>query len=109
MDRNTMEQALAASQIPEYMKGGLLRYLLRGIPPGSFLTALLSNDLRRTFERADDHNQRAVLDYIKFLYNDAPGQVWGSPSKVNDWIALGGWDGLDAQFAAEALERESAE
>jgi hypothetical protein len=79
------------------MKGGVSRYILNGVRPGHFLTALLSNDLRGTFERADDENQRHVLDYIKLLYNFAPQQAWGSKAKVDDWVTLRGWHGLEAQ------------
>jgi len=97
--------ALAASAIPDHMHDGVSRYVLNGVPPGGFLTALLSNDLKETFSRADDANQRAVLDYIKLLYNYAPTGVWGSPAKVSDWITLGGWHGLEAQYVREAAEQ----
>ena len=31
--------------IPEHMRGGIERYVNHGIPPGSFLTAIICNDL----------------------------------------------------------------
>jgi hypothetical protein len=78
------------SLIPDYMIGGLRRYIEYGVPPGSFLTALLSNDLRATFERADDENRRCVENYVRFLYSYAPSQCWGSPARFDAWCKKGG-------------------
>jgi hypothetical protein len=78
------------------MVGGLRRYIEHGIPPGSFLTALLSNDLRGTFERADDENRAAVENWIRFLYNYAPSECWGSPAKLTTWCQHGGLSNRDA-------------
>lgn len=78
------------SLIPERMIGGLRRYIERGIPPGHFLSALLSNDLKQTLERADEVNTRAIADYVRFLYNYAPVQCWGSRERFEAWIEHGG-------------------
>jgi len=78
------------SLIPDYMIGGLRRYIEQGIEPGHFLSALFSNDLRQTFEQADEVNSRAVGDYVMFLYNYAPAPCWGSRQKFEAWIARGG-------------------
>lgn len=78
------------SLVPEHMIGGLRRYIEDGIPPGSFLTALLSNDLRGTFERADEENSARVGDWVRFLYNYAPSPCWGSPAKFDAWCKHGG-------------------
>lgn len=78
------------SLIPNYMIGGLRRYIEHGVPPGSFLTALLSNDLRGTFERADDDNRRCIENYVRFLYNYGPSECWGSPAKFEAWCKSGG-------------------
>lgn len=78
------------SLIPDYMVGGLRRYIEHGIPPGHFLTAVLSNDLRGAFERGDDINRAAVENYVRFLYNYAPSNCWGSPDAFADWCKQGG-------------------
>jgi hypothetical protein len=101
MNREDFKRALNESRIPDYMRGGMERYILQGVRPGGFMSALLSNDLRRTFERADENNQRAVLDYLKFLYNGAPAQAWGSEAKFEKWIEVGGWEGMDEGRLAE--------
>lgn len=78
------------SLIPEYMIGGLRRYIEHGISPGDFLTALLSNDLRHTFARADMENSAVVGNYVRFLYAYAPSECWGSPAHFDAWCKRGG-------------------
>jgi hypothetical protein len=79
--------------VPEHCADGLLNYIENGTPVGSFLTALLSNDLRETYACADNINSHRVRDYVTFLYNYAPAQCWGSPARVEAWQARGGLKG----------------
>ncbi len=79
--------------IPSHMQGAMERYIENGESVGGFLSALLSNDLRETFSRADDTNQRAVLAYVQFLYNYAPSGCWGSRERFDKWQAQGGLNG----------------
>jgi hypothetical protein len=73
--------------IPAHMWGAIERYMLHGIPPGSFLTAVLSNDLREAFARADDENTACMKQWVQFLYSYAPSGSWGSPEHFHSWIA----------------------
>ena len=72
--------------VPDYMMDGLHLYLTQGIPPGSFLTAVLSNDLMGSVERADTNNRHALIGWVQLLYNEMPSFSWGSPEKVQQWI-----------------------
>lgn len=72
--------------IPEYMMGGLTRYIEQGIEPGDFLMAVLENNLRQAVGQADDENIVNLPAYIGYLYNEAPGSCWGSPAKVQAWM-----------------------
>lgn len=72
--------------IPDYMRGGLERYIMDRVEPGHFLMAVLRNDLRRAFERADDVNSACMRNYIVFLYTYSPSDCWGSPEKVAAWL-----------------------
>jgi hypothetical protein len=76
--------------IPDYMRGGIRRYIENGIEPGDFLQAVLRNDLRGAFERADGTNVNLIKEYIMFLYNYAPGGSWGSPENYEAWIKKSG-------------------
>ena len=73
--------------IPEHMHDGIISYLTQGRPQGSFLTAVLSNDLIDAFVRADHINSANMFNWVKYLYNYAPPSSYGSPEKVKDWLA----------------------
>ena len=70
----------------QHVVAGLRRYFEEGLLPGSFLEALLSNQLKQACERADDINQRLICDWVKWLYNHAPTRAWGSPEAVARWV-----------------------
>lgn len=79
-------ESLKLFQIPEHMHEGITAYILTGRQPGNFLTALLSNDLRKAVAYADESNEAALVQWVKFLYNEAPLRCWGSPSAVVAWM-----------------------
>jgi len=72
--------------IPEYMQGGLQRYLEEHIRPGDFLEAVICNDLRGAAVRADDINIHLLGEYMKWFYNEVPITCWGSPENYKAWI-----------------------
>jgi len=65
----------------------LRRYANDHIQPGGFLTAVLSNDLKEAFGRADDENLVTLFEIVKYCYNELPANCWGSPEKVSKWLA----------------------
>lgn len=95
--------------IPEYMRDGMTRYIKRGIPPGSFLTAVLSNDLIGALRKADDTNINALPAYGRFLYNYAPAGCYGSPDAVDRWIQKGGTEGIERRTREMNAELPQAE
>jgi hypothetical protein len=56
------------------------------IAPGSFLIATLENNLMEAVTRADRGNLATLKEIVKFLYNNAPSNCWGSPAKVKAWL-----------------------
>jgi len=74
------------SEVNHYVIESLQRYVNDRIPPGGFLLAVLSNDLRGACERADQENQRALFEIVKYVYNYVPGVAWGSPERVDEWL-----------------------
>lgn len=76
--------------IPPYMMEGLWNYVKHGIPPGSFLCAVLENNLVHAAEKADVQNIACLPAYASFLVSKAPGACWGSPEKVSRWINMKG-------------------
>lgn len=85
------------SLIPRHMRGAVERYIMHGIPPGSFLTAVLSNDLKEAYGRADDENSAAMRGWVQFIYGYTPSPSQGSPEAVRAWIERGGLVGEAVQ------------
>lgn len=93
----TMETAMTDyHRLPAHMQNTARLYVERGIPGGSFFTAVVSNDLLGAFARADDVNASAMRDWAMWLYNDAPCGCSGSPGAVADWVKCGGIRGIEA-------------
>lgn len=79
------------SNIPYETIASLDRYLNKHIHTGSFLEAVLSNDLIGAIHKADSFNLSALTDIVKYLYNDFPGNCWGSPEAYKNWTDRSQW------------------
>lgn len=75
--------------VPEHLIDGLALYIARGIRPGGFLEAVISND-SGAFSRVDVNSRHGLFALVSFLYNSAPSTCWGSPLKFQQWIDTGG-------------------
>lgn len=73
-------------KVPEHTIGGLKRYVESRIMPGDFLYNVLSNNLSGAIKHADQANERALIDIVKFCYWEIPVVSWGSPEKVEAWL-----------------------
>lgn len=73
-------------RIPAHNIPGLADFFMDGVPLGSFLAAVLSNDLRLACCKADIENQAAIWDIVNFCYNAMPHNSWGSAEAYNGWI-----------------------
>lgn len=87
----------ALYHLPMHMRTGMIEYIENGTPPGSFLEAVLSNDLKETFARADNTNRVRVFDFVVYLYNYAPLQCWGSRERYRAWVEHGGLNGTQKE------------
>lgn len=72
--------------LPIHMQNSIRLYVEEKIEPGSFLFAVLSNDLTQAFGRADEINREAMFDWANWLYNECPRNIWGSREIVQKWI-----------------------
>jgi hypothetical protein len=75
----------AGVEIPDYMKQGIFMYLVHGIPPGSFLMAVLENDLYLATHKADVNNAQCLIGY-GLLLERLPENTWGSHSIVQEYL-----------------------
>ena len=85
--------------LPGHMHSAMRLYIERGYRPGSFLSAVLCNDLMEAIGRADDANVRALNAYAIYLYNYAPSACYGSPDKYDAWVQAGGLVGRESAAA----------
>ena len=72
--------------IPERMMGGIKRYVEHGVQPGSFLTAIIENNLSRAVGQADNENLKNIPAFVSYFYNECPLACWGSPEKMKGWM-----------------------
>lgn len=76
------------SRIPPETMASLMRWISNATPIGSFVSAVVSNDLREAFGRADEGNRAAMFEIVSWLYNNAPMECWGSPACLDTWKGL---------------------
>jgi hypothetical protein len=84
-------------RVPEHLRGGLERYINRGIQPGHFLTAVLENNLMEAMGRSDETSRDGLFGLCGWLYNEAPCGCHGSPEKVRKWIKSKGLSAANLQ------------
>jgi hypothetical protein len=106
----TVDQCMAH---PEYSKikidtiETINLYVTKGCPPGSFVEAVLSNDLMESFCRADRENFKTMGPIASYIYNEIPGRgsgCWGSRDEVQAWIDRGGLEGHKVPIQAGAVD-----
>lgn len=79
--------------IPSYTRirpdviDSLKRYVDQRIPPGSFLQAVLENDLMMAFGRADEDNSSNLFHICSYVYSQLPSRCHGSPETVKQWLS----------------------
>lgn len=80
------ENLRVTRRIPHWILEALRSYFIRHEKPTShFVLAILQNDLKEVFRRADDACMRMLSD-IMIYCDGAPGGTWGSPGKVAAWL-----------------------
>lgn len=71
--------------IEQRFKDAIDRWVEDACPMGSFINAVLENNLAEALGRADESARENLHDIVKYLYNDVPGSCWGSKEKVIQW------------------------
>jgi len=95
------------TKIPAHMHGGIQRYMTHGISPGGFLYAVLSNDLKGAFCKADDVNRCWLQQWIEYVILDLPALAQGSQERVQTWMSHNGLSGMNEYYARRAAEIEA--
>ncbi len=85
---NEILLSLGMTRIPDNLHDGIMRYIAHGIQPGSFLTAVMANDLTESFARADMHSRATLFFIVEWLYQHCPITARGSNEAVRAWIDM---------------------
>jgi len=71
---------------PVHILDSIDRFVRYRIAPGSFVRAVLSNDLAGAFGRGDENSLRGLRDIMHYIHWKIPGDCHGSRSKVEQWL-----------------------
>lgn len=71
--------------LPENLRQGIYLYIEKKIQPGSFLCAVLENNLTEAVVRCSTPLDE-LKTVIRFLIWEAPSECWGSKDKMNAWL-----------------------
>lgn len=82
-------------QVPSHTQDAIVAYLNRDGPPipGSFLYAVLTNDLRLAVLKADRLNRERLPEIVGSLFSYAPASTWGSHEAIKTFLADGKEEG----------------
>ena len=69
-----------------WLDESLEHYLMHGLEPGGFLTAVLANDLFRAVGRADHWNKTNLHNIVIEINRVMPAMSFGSYDHVKDWL-----------------------
>ena len=80
--------------LPDHIRSGVKRYIEDGQKPGSFLCAVISNNLLEATVRADSINLPRLKEIMQFLFNYCPDDSWGSETALQKWVDHEGLKGI---------------
>lgn len=78
------------SLIPDHMHAATKNWVKFGIPAGSFFMAMMEHDLYNAIGRADLDNQKAIVNWVKFMHNYLPSGCHSNKESVDYWYKRGG-------------------
>lgn len=101
-----LRATLERSQVPASLHNGLIRYVAHGVPPGTFLCYVLSNDVRGAWWRASDENRQHMGAIVQWVIQYVPLEAWGSEAVVEQWLEVHkrGYDSVAGSKAPEVRE-----
>jgi len=102
IDFNTLtDMRYAGMVIPPLTEKTLRDYLLQGLSPGGFVTAMLAYDYSRALYNADQYNRQMFWAIAMWIRDNAPNGSHGSYEIVESWIK--DTHGLRAEFEKQQM------
>lgn len=71
--------------LPPHLRDGVERWVEQGITPGSFLRAVIRNDLYQAVLRADEVSLEALPNIMRWFIAHAPEGSYGSDKVFSQW------------------------
>ncbi len=93
-------------KLPSHIRFGMFRWIEFGDLPGHWMQMVLQNNLVQSWGFADETNRERMGDIVGFMYNEAPGPVWGSEAKIKEWAEKGGARGWEMPIEHIGIEQE---
>lgn len=81
-----LRSRMAPYRIPLETADQLVHYIHNGVPPGSFVRAVLENDLIQAVRKGDMENKVTLSRIVEFLYCTCPTGAWMSEAQVEAWL-----------------------
>jgi hypothetical protein len=86
LERDQFHAAATTAGVPPHLVDGLTRYVYDRCKPGSFLLAVLCNDLMNTLLRGDPASVAALPALCRFIHNEVPIGWFGSARFVEQHL-----------------------
>ena len=80
--------------LPETSQGALMRYLEHGVRPGSFIEAILTNNLYKALAYADSVNKDLLQEHAYAVVRHFPNESCGSRESFVNWMRENGLRGM---------------
>jgi hypothetical protein len=87
IDEIKLDSRVRYELLPAHIQPAVKCYIEKGRIPGHFLRAVIANRLSESFAYADVINRGRLHDIVRFFYNEAPGECWGSVEKMEAWAS----------------------
>jgi hypothetical protein len=95
-----IDQELGDDMVAPLIRRSLEAYGSGAMPHvGSFLTAVLENDLETAVATADPYNLHTLRPVLRYVAEVVPAEAWGSRDRVRAWQAKHGPHDLECRGA----------
>ena len=85
MNEAELRTSLNECNVPQHLHDGLVRYMLYGILPGNFLTAVLENDFEGAVFSSSGEQFSTLRALAMFLHWHVPSYTHGSMASVRKY------------------------
>lgn len=85
--------------VPNHTQATIERYLLKGLEPGGFVSAIIAGDYERALDNADPENRRTFWATAIWIKDHFPTASRGSYDAIDRWMK--DVDGIRTRYADE--------